>query len=92
MLKFKLVKYGLHLDCRGKINEVSIILLITQIFQNYEKINRLYVTNAYLKVLMCADVYKEVCLTMETVYSLHIQLLYNIKYQHLASRSKKGLN
>lgn len=58
IIKFKFGKYGLHLDCRGKINKVSIILFITQIFQNYEKINQFYVTNAYLKVLMCADVYQ----------------------------------
>lgn len=37
MIKFKLEKYGLHLDCRDITREVSFILFITKIFQNYEK-------------------------------------------------------
>lgn len=48
IIKFKLGKYGLHLNFWGITNEVRLILFITKIYQNYEKRNPSYAPNTCL--------------------------------------------
>lgn len=37
IIKPRLQKYGLHIDCRGITNEMGFTLFIMKMFQKYEK-------------------------------------------------------